>query len=523
MVNNGRSHARLLTSVVVTLMLISLIALPVLAQPGKTAAPGKAAPPVASETPARRQAGKADPSLVGSWTAPIPWGVTAIHAALLHTGAAGQVLGWWYPLGSATHSPAKLLDLATGTVTDVTIPFDGDFFCSGQTVMADGRVLVTGGLVGNPYPGVLDKGHPLTAVFDPVTATWSQGPSMNFARWYPTNMEMSNGKILTLTGKNADATAIVLPLEVLDPATNQWTILPASANVSPYSDTYLKMKQLPSGKIFQAGANAQTRMFSPATNHWTNVGKMNFGTRYHGASVLLPGLTKVLTAGGTQTYPGGGATATAEVIDLSVASPQWSYVAPMNIPRYNANLLLLADGTVLVVGGAQTKKYSDPVQVPELYDPLANTWTEMATQTAPRTYHSTALLLPDGTVWSAGSDDPFNVNTGNAYEIFSPPYLFKGARPTITAAPTSLGYNQKFTITTPDAANIRTVALIRPGATTHDDEMDQRYVILPFTKGSGQLSVTSPLNANYAPPGYYMLVVVNVSGVPSVMPFLQLM
>ncbi|MBZ5706555.1 MAG: DUF1929 domain-containing protein [Acidobacteriia bacterium] len=519
MVSTLRSQIRFLRFAVVTLLML-LIALPALSQHAKPAEPGQTA---VTQTQSGKQAGKTDPSVVGSWTAPIPWGVTAIHAALLHTGKAGQVLGWWYPLGSATNSPARLLDLATGTVTDVTIPLAGDFFCSGQTILPDGRVLVTGGLVGNPYPHVLDKGHPMTAIFDPVTATWSQGPNMNFARWYPTNMELASGKILTLTGKNETATAIVLPMEVFDPATSKWTTLPPSANITPYSDTYLKMKQLPSGKIFQAGANAQTRLFSPATNRWVNTGKMNFGTRYHGAAVLLPGLNKVFTAGGTLTYPGGGATATAEVIDLSVATPQWSFVAPMNIPRYNANLLLLADGTVLVVGGAQVSKYLSPVQVPELYDPVANTWTEMATQTAPRTYHSTALLLPDGTVWSGGSDDPQNVNTGNAYEIFSPPYLFKGPRPTITSAPTALGYNQSFTIVTPDAANVTSVALIKPGATTHDNEMDQRYVTLSFTKGNGQLTATSPLNGNYAPPGWYMLVILNSNGVPSLMPFLQLM
>jgi hypothetical protein len=508
---------RLVTWAAIALTFLPLAAVSLAAQPAGQAK--KASAPAQGQ----KQTGKADPSLVGSWAAPVTLGVISIHAALLHTGAAGQVLAWWYPSGSATHSPARLLDLATGAITDVTMPFDGDFFCAGQSIMADGRVLVTGGLVGNPHPGVTDKGHSLTAIFDPVTATWSQGPSMSFPRWYPTSMEMFDGRILELTGKNADATAIILPMEVYDPATNQWTTLPSSANILPTMDTYLKMKQLPTGKIFEAGANAKTRMFNPLTNTWSDVGHLNFGNRYRAAVVLLPGLNKVLTAGGTLNYAGGGATATAEVIDLSAPSPQWSFVAPMSIPRYNANMVLLADGTALMVGGAQSKRYDSPVQVPELYDPVANTWTEMATQTLARTYHSTTLLLPDGRVWSAGSDDPLNMQNGTTYEIFSPPYLFKGARPTITGAPTSLGYNRRFIITTPDAPNISTVALIRPGATTHDNDMDQRYVTLTFSKGTGRLMVTSPLNGNYAPPGYYMLVIVNSNGVPSLMPFLQLM
>src|SRR5207247_1728482 len=98
-----------------------------------------------------------------------------------------------------------------------------------------------------------------------------------------------------------------------------------------------------------------------------------------------------------------------------------------------------------------------------------------------------------------------------------------GARPTITSAPTQLTYNQQFTITTPDAASIARVAMIRPGAVTHDNDFDQRYVDLSFTVGNGQITAIAPPSTNYAPPGYYMLVIVNSSGVPSVMPFLQIM
>ncbi len=465
---------------------------------------------------------KPNAAVVGSWGSPIQLGTIAIHAALLHT---NQVLAWWYPLGTAVNSPAKLIDLATGNITDVTIPFPGDFFCSGVTILEDGRVLVIGGLNGNPFPGVPDKGIALTAIFDPVTKTWSPGANMFNARWYPSEVELNTGKVLAVTGKNATATGIVTQMEVYNYKTNTWATLPASANIPTTSDTYLKLKLLTSGKVFMAGATSKTMLFSQATNRWVPMGTLNFGNRYHGAAVLLPGfgLQRVLTAGGTQTYPGGGATATAEVIDFSQSTPAWSYVAPMNIPRYNSNLVILADGTLLEVGGAQTKKYSTPVTIPELYDPVANTWTEMATEPNPRTYHSTAMLLPDGTVFAGGSDDPANMVAGMQYEIFSPPYLSKGARPTITTAPTSLGYNQQFTITTPDAASITRVAMIRPSAVTHDNDFDQRYVDLTFTVGNGQITATSPLNTNYAPPGYYMLVIVNSNGVPSIMPFLQIM
>lgn len=466
------------------------------------------------------QGAKSDPSQVGSWTAPVNLGVTSIHAALLHT---GKVLAWWYPQGDNVNSPAKLYDTVTGKTKDVTVPFPGDFFCSGHTILADGRVLVTGGLLGNPHPGVPDDGITATAIFDPGSETWSQGTPMNLARWYPTDIELPSGQTLTLTGKNEHA-FIDLPMEQYDPATEAWTLLPSSANLPQQSsDTYLKMKLLTNGKIFMAGSDADSYTFDPSTNRWALTATMKFGNRYHGAAVILPGLTKVFAAGGTANHAGGSPTATAEVIDFSAPTPQWSFVSPMNIPRYNSNLVILADGTLLEVGGAQTERYGTPVMIPELYDPNIDTWTEMAAQTDSRPYHSTALLLPDGTVWSAGSDDPTKKIAGHSYEIFSPPYLFKGARPSITSAPTSITYNQKFTVTTPDAASVTKVSLVRPGSTTHDNDFDQRYVVLDVKHGTGKLSVTAPPNANYAPPGWYMLVLVNSSGVPSVMPFLQLM
>jgi hypothetical protein len=193
----------------------------------------------------------------------------------------------------------------------------------------------------------------------------------------------------------------------------------------------------------------------------------------------------------------------------------------MTYARMNADLVLLADGTVLAVGGGGgLGVYSHRVMATELYNPVTGTWKVMASRGAPRMYHSTAVLLPTGQVLSAGSSD-FS-STESTYELYSPPYLFAGARPVITSAPNSLTYGATFSIVTPNAASIARVALIRLGATTHADNMDQRYVDLSFTIGSGQLSATAPPSGNYAPPGDYMLVIVNSSGVPSVMPFLAL-
>jgi galactose oxidase len=172
-----------------------------------------------------------------------------------------------------------------------------------------------------------------------------------------------------------------------------------------------------------------------------------------------------------------------------------------------------------VGGGADPNDlYGLPVRVAELYDPVLDVWTEMASQAANRTYHSTALLLPDGRVISAGSDGGDMPRT---VEYYSPPYLFKGPRPTITQSPPAVGYGQRFRIDTPEAADIVRVTLIRLGSATHSVNFEQRQVDLAFVPQSGRLAVRAPASANLAPPGDYMLFILNSDGVPSIAPIIH--
>jgi hypothetical protein len=483
-------------------------------EPGtqRSAAPSQAAPNLAAT--------------MGSWAAPVQLcatdGVCLIggNAAVMPN---GQVLLFYYPPQGGTNSNAELLNPTTGVQTDVTLPFARDIFCGALSLMPNGQLLVTGGnLEGS---SLSHAGTFFTTIFSGVTSTWSSGTDLNYARWYPTTVELPSGLMMEMSGYDQTARVLQKEMETYNYVNNTWTVLPASADMPTstlHITAYPRVVVLPTGNVFLAAPDAQSWLFNTAANTWATSAVNNYGGRFYAPHVLLPGMEKVMVSGGAnyEGPPPGTATNTNEVIDFSQSTPSWSYTAPMTYARLNHNLVLLADGTVLAVGGGGGNgAYHSPVLTPELYNPVTNTWTVMAPQTVPRYYHSTAILLPDGRVLSAGANDLGSMQ--ETYEIFSPPYLFAGARPTISALPGAVQYGNNFTITTPDAATITRVALVRPGATTHADNYDQRYVDLTFTIGSGQITATAPASANYAPPGYYMLVIVNSSGVPSVMRFMM--
>ncbi|MEP6935980.1 MAG: galactose oxidase-like domain-containing protein, partial [Nitrospirota bacterium] len=220
------------------------------------------------------------------------------------------------------------------------------------------------------------------------------------------------------------------------------------------------------------------------------------------------------------------ATAAVDVIDLKAAHPQFHAAAPMNLPRTHVNAVLLPDRTVLATGGG-LKREDVPTATlqPEIYDPTTNTWIIGASSKVPRLYHSVALLLPDGRVVAAGGNpDPGthvewnnDPNEEMRLDVYSPPYLFKGPRPVITAAPEEWHYGQAVDISSPQAGDIRWASLIKNGVTTHSFDTGQRLVDLPIaTQGDGMIRVTLTGAPNIAPPGGYMLFLTNNKGIPSV-------
>ena len=226
---------------------------------------------------------------------------------------------------------------------------------------------------------------------------------------------------------------------------------------------------------------------------------------------------------------GGPSSKDARVVDVNGTSPQVSTTAPMAFGRRQHNLTVLADGSVLATGGnssgAGLVDLNAGVYPAELWSPATGQWRTLAAMQITRQYHSTALLLADGRVLSSGGGicgtcDQVGYLGKNA-EVFSPPYLFKAdgtlaSRPAIDAAPASAGYGAPIQIATGNPASIAKVALVRLGAVTHSDNMEQRYIPLSFTTGATGLTAAAPINANVAPPGPYMLFLVDANGVPSV-------
>ncbi|MGH7527164.1 MAG: galactose oxidase-like domain-containing protein, partial [Gemmatimonadales bacterium] len=217
-------------------------------------------------------------------------------------------------------------------------------------------------------------------------------------------------------------------------------------------------------------------------------------------------------------------TATAEKIDLNQGSPAWTSAGSMSSRRRHLNSTILPDGQVLVTGGVSNGTFIDlssGVRAAEIWNPATNDWTTLASSSIVRGYHAVSLLLPDGTVLHGASGDADIPGTSTPYpaqrnhEIFRPPYLFKGARPTIASAPATVGYGASFTVQTPTAAQITEVRWIRLGSVTHAFDMNARANRLQFTATGGGLSVTAPLNGNLAPPGHYLLFILNRNGVPS--------
>lgn len=441
----------------------------------------------------------------GDWSEPFALPLIAIHSAVLPT---GKVL-----LFSAEHGVPGihgwLLDPVSLALQNVPPPSPWNPDCAGHSFLADGRLLVSGGTLGfNPT-----RGPKSAYIFNSFTEQWIQVQDMRAGRWYPSNITLPDGRVITVSGLNDTDGAINSDVELWDPqGTNNWQLL-GQKNV-PY---YPYLHVLSNGLVFRSGPDALTETYNPLSNQWTFVANRNFHGRYEAPSVLLPPAgNRVMVIGGNNN---GQPFNSAEIIDLSAGTPQWTTVSGMNFRRMEFNAVILPNGKVFVVGGrSDFDDTPTPVLTPEIFDPQTLTWDMVEPHQIPRRYHSTAILLPDARVLVAGGD--FQPSG----EIYSPPYLFQGTRPVVRSAPRVIRYGESFNVDFTSTTSSNRVALIRFSSVTHSVNFDQRYLRLAdLNGGSGVFAIPAPATANLAPPGYYMLFVIDQNGVPSVSATVQVL
>jgi hypothetical protein len=451
-----------------------------------------------------------------------------IHAAVMHTGKVLMIDG-----SNGRNPVAAIWDPVTQLAP--TFPVSYPMFCNGMVVLADGRPFVIGGTLkfGQPFTG-LNR----ASAYDPIAGTFTEQVPMARGRWYPTGTVLSDGTVMTFSGTDEwDVTNNTVEIFTPNSGTGAWSTAVTANWVPPL---YPRMTLLPDGRIFYSATTATSKFYDLTTQTWTNCCTTNFGAnRTQSTTVLLPlrssnGFApKVMIMGGTSSEDTAPATNTTEIIDLSVSKPAWVYGPNMSQPRIHLNSTILPTGNVLVTGGEEWSENTTTASLnADLYhanvgDPNYNTFTSAGANSVPRAYHSNAMLLPDATVILTGSNPP-NVPYETRVELYQPAYLFNAdgtmaTRPVITRAPTtSIRYNTSFTIQTPNAAQVATVVLMRPGTPTHAFNMDQRLIGVQFkSTTSGSLTIASPPNADVAPPGYYMLFILNKAGVPSVAQFVQ--
>lgn len=459
--------------------------------------------------------GSLDPAIYGAWSPPIDSEVIPIHSVLLPT---GKVMYWENGLTPQERSAGlipneiRLWDPFTGAITIPALP-GYDIFCAGHSLLPDGRLLITGGHIDDLI------GMDNSTIYDPFKNTWTDLPKMNAGRWYPTSKTLADGNLLVVSGEITPGVFNRLP-QIWESAKGGWRDLSSAVRLLPL---YPYIFQASNGMVFNAGPNPDTAYLDTnGRGLWTPVGNSKFGLRDEGSSVMYDD-GKILIVGGGKDQ----LTNTAEVIDLNLQRPFWTDTGSMAYKRRYATATLLPDGKVLVTGGTASPGFNNPdaaVRAGEIWDPATGVWSMMAGMQFPRIYHSTALLLQDGRVLvgGGGRPAPFGLPERRDFEIYSPPYLFRGARPIITAAPAAVTYGETFQVETPGNEKITNVNWIRLPAVTHTFNQNQHINKLSFSRTAEGLNVTAPADSSLAPPGHYMLFILDDKGVPSVAKIIQI-
>ncbi|MGE0482150.1 MAG: galactose oxidase-like domain-containing protein [Phycisphaerae bacterium] len=516
-----------------------------------------------------------DPAGQGCWapeinsgTSPTWPSVWAVHSALLKN---GKVLCIAPPSEDDPEDiNVSIFDPITGTSdTSANLQQQNqpgfanpplDLFCSGHAQLADGRVVFVGGgtLPGTAYTVVFDPdalpGNPWTKRDNIGLRTVP--PTMNaHPRWYPTCTTLANGRILVTAGRDTisdpcDADPpyepgnIPLILDVNQPSGQQWTWLDESARLDLM--WYPFVFQTVAAGVFMGGSNYFDYMFCvhPNTSRYLNpaLSTWSAGPNYNydcGTAVMYD-VDSVLMAGGRKEYETGEPADHVYLTTTKGEAGVWTVGPSLNVGRFESSALVLADGSVLIIGGGHSpggtsRLATDAERIPyrrpewrrySMQSGWATDWQLLAPMSEVRMYHSSTLLLPDGRVYIAGGQWGTlpGATLQETAQIFSPPYLFAAdgspaSRPQVYGAPTHMYYDTAATVwmtSEADAAGIVDAKLIRLGCSTHAFDQNTRGVTLKFTVSGPLVKVAGPANAHAAPPGYYMLFLLKAGDRPYV-------
>ncbi|MEU6928786.1 discoidin domain-containing protein [Streptomyces sp. NPDC046374] len=477
-----------------------------------------------------RLSGPANPAAHGSWSRITGFPLVPVATAVL---PGDKLLAWSaYAIdrfgGSNGYTQTAILDLKTGKVTQRRIDNTGhDMFCPGIAMLADGRVLVTGG-----------SNAEKASIYDPATDTWSATTRMNIARGYQAMTLLSTGEAFVLGG-SWSGTAGDKAGEVWSPSTRTWRKLPGVSAVPAMTadpagayraDNHMWLYATSGGKVLQLGPSKRMNWITTSGNGTlTSAGTRADSPDAMTGNAVAYDIGKLLTLGGSPGYQNTPATRRAYTVSVDGAQVRAARTGDMDHARAFGNSVVLPDGKVAVFGGqAFPVPFSDATSVltPELWDPATGRFTPLATMAIPRNYHSVANLLPDGRVFSGGGGLCGDCATNHADgAVFTPPYLLNAdgsakPRPVITGGvPPRSAAGSSLTVTT--GGPVASFVLVRAAAATHSTDNDQRRVPLASTAtGTGTYKVSVPADKGVVLPGTYMLFALDGHGVPSIARFI---
>ncbi|MFI1174976.1 radical copper oxidase GlxA [Streptomyces melanogenes] len=370
--------------------------------------------------------------------------------------------------------------------------------------------------------------------FDPVGERYITVDPMNEARWYPTLTTLSDGKVLALSGLDDIGQLVPGKNEVYDPKTKKWTYTKGIMQFPTYPAVFL----LQNGKLFYSGSNAgygpdnvgrDPGIWDFASNKFTKIpGLSDPGEMETSGTVLMPPAQdeKYMVIGGGGVGESAESSKKTRIVDLKDPNPSFKDGPSLADGTRYPMTSVLPDDTMLISGGSKDYRGrgGSNLHQARIYDAKTNTMRRVADPEVGRNYHSGSMLLPDGRVVTFGGDslygDKDDTKPGvfeQRIEIYTPPYLYKGGdhRPELGEGPKSLSRGGSGVFKSKDAGAVKAARLIRPSATTHVTDIDQRSVALDVAKTADGVRVTVPKNRNLVPPGWYMLFVTDGEGVPS--------